>query len=53
DRYASGTLWGAAAGLGSAGRWFSSQLTVGTPLQYPDWLGPDHFTVNYRIAFTL
>ncbi len=53
DRYASGTLWGAAVGLGSAGRWFGSQLTVGTPLQYPDWLGPDHFTVNYRIAITL
>jgi len=53
DRYASGTLWGAAAGLGSANRWYSSQISVGTPLRYPDWLGPDHLSVNWRIMFTL
>ena len=50
DRYASGTLWGAALGLTSSGRWFSSQFTVGTPVNYPDWLAPDHLNVYYRVA---
>lgn len=50
DRYSSGTLWGTGAGLTSTGRFFSSQLTVGTPLKYPDWLAPDHFNVYYRLA---
>jgi hemolysin activation/secretion protein len=53
DRFASGTLWGASVGLSSAGRRYSSQISVGTPLHYPDWLGPDHVTVNWRIAFML
>lgn len=53
DRYASGTLWGAAAGLGSANRVYSSQISIGTPLRYPDWLGPDHLSVNWRVMFTL
>ncbi|WP_425338779.1 hypothetical protein [Enterobacter roggenkampii] len=53
DRFASGTLWGASVGLNSAGRWYSSQISVGTPLHYPDWLGPDHVSVNWRIAFML
>ncbi|UXY10991.1 ShlB/FhaC/HecB family hemolysin secretion/activation protein [Kosakonia sp. ML.JS2a] len=52
DRYASGTVWGASAGLGSAGRWFASQLSAGTPLHYPDWLGPDHVSINWRVAVT-
>lgn len=50
DRYASGTLCGAALGVTSAGRWFSSQFTVGIPLDYPAWLAPDHLTVYYRVA---
>ena len=50
DSYASGTLWGAALGLTSSGRWFSSQFTVGTPVNYPDWLAPDHLNVYYRVA---
>ncbi|WP_039057614.1 ShlB/FhaC/HecB family hemolysin secretion/activation protein [Enterobacter sp. Bisph1] len=50
DNQAAGTLWGAAAGLSSSGRWFASQVSVGTPLHYPDWLGPDHLTVNWRMA---
>lgn len=52
DKFASGTLWGTAASLSSAGRWFVSQITVGTPLAYPDWLGPDHLTLNWRVAVT-
>lgn len=50
DRYASGTLWGAAIGLNSAGRLFASQISVGTPLRYPDWLGPDHISINWRVS---
>lgn len=50
DRYASGTLWGAAVGLTSVNRVFSSQFTVGTPLEYPDWLGPDHLNIYYRVS---
>jgi hemolysin activation/secretion protein len=50
DRYASGTLWGAAVGLTSVNRLFSSQFTVGTPLDYPDWLGPDHLNIYYRVS---
>ncbi|UJD96737.1 ShlB/FhaC/HecB family hemolysin secretion/activation protein [Lelliottia amnigena] len=53
DRFASGTLWGTSFGLSSSGRWYSSQISVGTPVDYPDWLGPDHVSVNWRIAFTL
>ncbi|TBX32463.1 ShlB/FhaC/HecB family hemolysin secretion/activation protein [Rahnella victoriana] len=53
DPWASGTLWGAAAGLSAANRYYSSQLTVGTPVKYPDWLAPDHLTIYYRIAFVI
>lgn len=52
DRYASGTLWGAAAGLTSANRWLTTQFTVGTPVKYPDWLAPDHLSIYYRVAVT-
>lgn len=53
DPWASGTLWGAAVGLSSANRYYSSQFTVGTPVKYPDWLVPDHVSIYYRIAFVL
>jgi len=50
DRYASGTLWGAAMGLTTVNRWVTSQFTVGTPVNYPDWLAPDHLTIYYRVS---
>lgn len=50
DPYASGTLWGGAVGLFSAGRVVSNQLTVGWPLSYPGWLTPDRVSVYYRIG---
>lgn len=50
DPYAGGTLWGSAAGLSTANRWVSTSFTVGLPLAYPDWLGPDHVSVYYRVA---
>lgn len=53
DPYAAGTLWGAAAGLSSAGRGFSSQFTVGTPLACPAWLAPDHINIYYRVTVAL
>lgn len=53
DPWASGTLWGAAVGLSSTNRYYSSQFTVGTPLKYPDWLVPDHVSIYYRIAFVI
>ncbi|KEA52611.1 peptide transporter [Mangrovibacter sp. MFB070] len=51
DQQAAGTLWGASAGLSTGGRWYASQISVGTPLHYPDWLGPDHLVVNWRLTF--
>lgn len=53
DPWASGTLWGAAIGLSSANRYYSSQFTAGLPVKYPDWLAPDRFSVYYRIAFVI
>ncbi|CAI1840856.1 ShlB/FhaC/HecB family hemolysin secretion/activation protein [Serratia quinivorans] len=53
DANASGTLWGGAVGLGSRGRYFGSQLTVGWPLAYPDWLKPDRVSVYYRVNIVL
>lgn len=50
DRYASGTLWGTALGLTATNRGHSSQFTVGTPVDYPDWLAPDHLVIYYRFS---
>lgn len=50
DRYASGTLWGTALGLTATNRRYSSQFTVGTPVDYPDWLAPDHIVIYYRFS---
>ncbi len=50
DRYASGTLWGTALGLTATNRGYSSQFTVGTPVDYPDWLAPDHLVMYYRFS---
>ncbi|EAA7203444.1 ShlB/FhaC/HecB family hemolysin secretion/activation protein, partial [Salmonella enterica subsp. enterica serovar Newport] len=50
DRYSAGTLWGSAAGLSTTSGHVSSAFTVGLPLVYPDWFGPDHVTIYYRVA---
>ncbi|MHA0872958.1 ShlB/FhaC/HecB family hemolysin secretion/activation protein [Enterobacter pasteurii] len=50
DRYASGTLWGTALGIATANRWLTSQFSVGTPVDYPDWLAPDRLTIYYRVS---
>lgn len=53
DPWASGTLWGAAVGLSTSHRYYSSQFTAGLPVKYPGWLAPDRFSVYYRITFAL
>jgi hemolysin activation/secretion protein len=53
DRQASGTLWGASAGLSVAGRYYSSQFTVGSPLHYPGDLAPDHLVIYYRLGLAI
>ncbi|MEM6051229.1 ShlB/FhaC/HecB family hemolysin secretion/activation protein [Erwinia sp. P7711] len=50
DRESSGTLWGGAVGLTSGNRYFATQLTLGLPVKYPDWLGPDRLSAYYRIS---
>lgn len=50
DSYASGTLWGGSVGLSSWNNHFTSQVSVGTPLDYPGWLAPDHVSVNWRVS---
>lgn len=50
DRYASGALWGTALGITTANRWLTSQFSVGTPVDYPDWLAPDRLTIYYRVS---
>lgn len=50
DRYSAGTLWGTAVGLNTANGHVSTAFTVGLPLVYPDWLGPDHVNIYYRVA---
>lgn len=50
DPYSAGTLWGTAAGLSTASGHVSTSFTVGLPLVYPDWLGPDHVSIYYRVA---
>ncbi|WP_412916679.1 ShlB/FhaC/HecB family hemolysin secretion/activation protein [Erwinia sp. MMLR14_017] len=50
DRESSGTLWGSAVGLTSGNSYFATQLTLGLPVKYPDWLGPDRLSAYYRIS---
>ncbi|WP_395490900.1 ShlB/FhaC/HecB family hemolysin secretion/activation protein [Cedecea davisae] len=53
DQQASGTLWGASGGLTVSGRYYSSQFSVGTPLQYPGELAPDHLVIYYRLGLAI
>ncbi|PWC22437.1 hemolysin activator protein [Brenneria roseae subsp. roseae] len=52
DSESAGTLWGAAVGAGVANRYLSQQITVGWPLDYPDWLQPDAVAVYYRMGLS-
>lgn len=53
DVNAGGALWGAAVGLSSANRVFTSQFTVGWPLSYPRQLAPDRVSVYYHVGVAL
>lgn len=53
DQQTSGSLWGASGGLTVSGRYYSSQFSVGTPLQYPGELAPDHLVIYYRLGLAI
>ncbi|BDH46944.1 peptide transporter [Salmonella enterica subsp. enterica serovar Choleraesuis] len=53
DALAAGTVWGAAAGLGTSHRRYSTRFTMGTPVSYPSELKPDTLSIYYRIALVL
>lgn len=50
DRYAAGTLWGSSLGLGTRNAHVSTQLSLGIPVSYPDYLAPDRLSVYARIG---
>lgn len=53
DVLASGTLWGAAAGIGTTHRHYSTRFTLAVPVSYPHELKPDTLSIYYRIALVL
>ncbi|WP_313700239.1 ShlB/FhaC/HecB family hemolysin secretion/activation protein [Pantoea sp.] len=50
DRYAAGTLWGSSLGLGTRNAHVSTQLSLGIPVSYPDYLAPDRLSIYARIG---
>ncbi len=50
DRYAAGTLWGSSLGLGTRNASVSTQLSLGIPVSYPDYLAPDRLSIYARIG---
>jgi hemolysin activation/secretion protein len=50
NRESTGALWGSAVGLGTRGRNFYTQYTVGIPLSYPGHLQPDHVSIYARVG---
>ncbi|MGJ0191330.1 ShlB/FhaC/HecB family hemolysin secretion/activation protein [Pantoea sp. RRHST58] len=50
NREATGTLWGGAVGLGTRGRDFYTQYTLGIPLSYPGYLQPDRISIYARVG---
>lgn len=50
NREATGTLWGSAIGLGTRGRYFYTQYTLGIPLSYPGYLQPDRVSIYARVG---
>lgn len=50
DRYAAGTLWGSSLGLGTRNAHVSTQLSLGIPVSYPNYLAPDRLSVYARIG---
>ncbi|AOE41776.1 peptide transporter [Pantoea agglomerans] len=50
DRYAAGTLWGSSLGLGTRNAHVSTQLSLGIPVNYPNYLAPDRLSVYARVG---
>ena len=50
DRYAAGTLWGSSLGLGTRNAHVSTQLSLGIPVSYPNYLVPDRLSVYARVG---
>ncbi|MGC0881722.1 ShlB/FhaC/HecB family hemolysin secretion/activation protein [Pantoea agglomerans] len=50
DRYAAGTLWGSSVGLGTRNAHVSTQLSLGIPVSYPNYLAPDRLSVYARVG---
>jgi len=50
DRYSAGTLWGSSLGLGTRNAHVFTQLSLGIPVSYPDYLAPDRLSVYARIG---
>jgi hemolysin activation/secretion protein len=50
DRYAAGTLWGSSLGLGTCNAHVSTQLSLGIPVSYPNYLAPDRLSVYARVG---
>lgn len=50
DRYAAGTLWGSSLGLGTRNAHVSTQLSLGIPISYPNYLAPDRLSVYARVG---
>lgn len=50
DRYAAGTLWGSSLGLGTRNTHVSTQLSLGIPVSYPNYLAPDRLSVYARVG---
>lgn len=50
DRYAAGTLWGSSLGLCTRNAHVSTQLSLGIPVSYPNYLAPDRLSVYARVG---
>ncbi|NYB29087.1 ShlB/FhaC/HecB family hemolysin secretion/activation protein [Pantoea agglomerans] len=50
DRYAAGTLWGSSLGLGTRNAHVSTQLSLGIPVSYHNYLAPDRLSVYARVG---
>jgi len=50
DRYAACTLWGSSLGLGTRNAHVSTQLSLGIPVSYPNYLAPDRLSVYARVG---
>lgn len=53
DSFSDGTAAGASLGIESRNQAFFSELAMGRPLVWPEWMAPDRVTFWYRVGVTL